>query len=159
MFEQQKIITESKKKFHVWNTDSLICRFGVYSLQFSYNSFSCCCLVTKSNLTFCDPMDCSPPGFYVQGVSQARILDWVAISLSQGSSQPRNQTQVSCTVGGFFTDWATRVDLIPRSTKNNRAYFNLVRKLRSLKLTQRIVLGGSCLVVRSSKQSLIADLI
>ena len=42
------------------------------------------------------------------GILQARILEWVAISFSKGSSQPRNQTQVSCIAGRFFTDWATR---------------------------------------------------
>ena len=47
-------------------------------------------LVTKSCLTLCDPMDCSQPGSSVHGISQARILEWVAISFSRGSSQPRN---------------------------------------------------------------------
>ena len=53
-------------------------------------------------------MDCSPPGSSVHGILQARILEWVAISFSRGSSQPRDQTRVSCTAGRFFTDWATR---------------------------------------------------
>ena len=44
----------------------------------------------------------------VHGTLQARILEWVAISFSRGSSHPRNWTQVSCIVGGFFTNWATR---------------------------------------------------
>jgi len=48
-------------------------------------------------------LDCSPPGSSVNGILQARILEWVAISFSRGSSQPRDQTHVSCTVGGFFT--------------------------------------------------------
>ena len=52
----------------------------------------------------CDPMDCSPPGSSVQGVSQARILEWGAISFSRGSSQPRDQTWVSCIAGRFFTN-------------------------------------------------------
>ena len=39
---------------------------------------------------FCDPIDCSPLGSYVHGISQARILEWVAISPSRGSSQPRD---------------------------------------------------------------------
>ena len=51
----------------------------------------------------CDPMDCSPPGSSVHGVSQARILEWVAIPLSRGSSQPGDQTWVSCIAGRFFT--------------------------------------------------------
>ena len=48
-------------------------------------------------------MDCSLPGSSVQGIFQARILEWVAISFSRGSSPPRDQTQVSCIAGGFFT--------------------------------------------------------
>ena len=46
-------------------------------------------LVTQSCLTFCDSMDCSPPGPSVHGILQARILAWVAIRSSRGSSQPR----------------------------------------------------------------------
>ena len=53
-------------------------------------------------------MDFSPPGFSVHGISQARILEWVAISFSRGSSRPRNWTQVSCIAGRFSTDWTTR---------------------------------------------------
>ena len=51
---------------------------------------------------FCDAMDCSLPGSSLHGISQARILDWVAISFSRGSPQPRDQTYVSCITGGFF---------------------------------------------------------
>ena len=46
-------------------------------------------LVTQSYLTVCDPMDCSPPGSSVHGVPQARILEWIAIVFSRGSSQPK----------------------------------------------------------------------
>ena len=56
-----------------------------------------CVLVAQSCLTLCDSMDCSPPGSSVHGISQARILEWVAISFSKGSSQPTDQTCVSCT--------------------------------------------------------------
>ena len=56
----------------------------------------CCCLVVKSCLTLSDPMDCGPPGSSVRGILQARILEWIAISSSGGSSQPRDQTCVSC---------------------------------------------------------------
>src|SRR5574337_612499 len=48
-------------------------------------------------------MDCSPPGSSVHGILRARILEWVAIPFSRGSSQPRDQTQVSCIAGSFFT--------------------------------------------------------
>ena len=54
------------------------------------------CSVTKWCPTLCNPMDCSPPGFSVHGIFQARILEWVAISYSRRSSQPRNQTCISC---------------------------------------------------------------
>ena len=61
---------------------------------------------------FHNPIDCSLPGSSVHGISQARILEWIAISFSRGSSWPRNQTWVSCIAGGFFTDWVTREALI-----------------------------------------------
>jgi len=57
------------------------------------------CSVAKSCQTFCDPMDCSPPGSSVHGVLQAKILDWVATSFSRGSFQPRDQNHVSCVSG------------------------------------------------------------
>ena len=53
-------------------------------------------------------MDCSPPGSSVHEILQARIVEWVAISFSRGSSPPRNQTQVSCIAGRFFPNWAIR---------------------------------------------------
>ena len=65
-------------------------------------------LVVQLCLTLCDPMDYSPPGSSVHGILQARILEWVAIPFSRGSSQPRDQTLVSCIAGRFFTIWATR---------------------------------------------------
>ena len=66
-------------------------------------------LVTKSCPTLVTPMDCSPPGSSVHGILQARILEWVAISFSTGSSQPRNWTQVLCIAGRFFTGWAIEI--------------------------------------------------
>ena len=64
--------------------------------------------VTQSCPTLCNPMDCSLPGSLVHGIFQARILEWVAISFSRGSFQPRDRTQVSSIVGRCFTIWATR---------------------------------------------------
>jgi len=54
--------------------------------------------VTQLCPTLCNPMD-----YTVYGILQARILEWVAIPLSRGSAQPKDQTQVSCNAGGFFT--------------------------------------------------------
>ena len=62
-------------------------------------------------------MDCSPPGSSVHEIFQARIQEWVAISFSRGSSQPRDRTWVSCTAGRFFTDWATREELFLEKAK------------------------------------------
>ena len=64
--------------------------------------------VTQSCPTLCDPMNCSLWGFSVHGILQARILEWVAISFSRGSSRPRDWTQVSRIAGRRFTLWATR---------------------------------------------------
>ena len=64
--------------------------------------------VAQSCLTLCDPVDCSPLGSSVHGILQARILEWVAISFSRGSFQPRDWTRVSCIAGGRFTLCATR---------------------------------------------------
>ena len=86
--------------------------------DFSGNSFSeiglfsvCVCNII-SCLTLCDPVDCSLPGSSVHGILQARILEWVAISFSKGSSRPRDQTAVSCIAGRRFTLWATREGLL-----------------------------------------------
>ena len=66
----------------------------------------CACVCARSLqscLTLYDLRDCSPPGSSIHGTLQARILEWAAISFSRGSFQPRNQTQVSCIAGRFFT--------------------------------------------------------
>ena len=59
--------------------------------------------VAQLCLTLCDPMD-----YTVHGILQARILEWVAFPFSRGSSQPRDQTQVSHIAGKFLTSQATR---------------------------------------------------
>ena len=61
----------------------------------------CCCLVTKSCPTLSNPMDCSLPLFY-PWITQARILEWVTISLSRGYSRPRDWTHISCIACGFL---------------------------------------------------------
>ena len=75
---------------------------------------SICVRVCDTHLypTLCYPMDCNSPGSSVHGILQARILEWVATVFSRGSSQPRDQTWVSCIAGRFFTIWANREALI-----------------------------------------------
>ena len=108
----------------VYQNDLVICVYILFHNIFHYalpqeNEHSCLCysvcvcvcvcvLVTQSCPTLCDLMDCSPPGSSVHGTLQARILEWITISFSRGSSRPRDQTLVSCTAGRFFTAWVTR---------------------------------------------------
>ena len=66
-----------------------------------------CVLVVQSCLTLCDAMNRSPPGSSVHGFLQARILEWIAIPFSTGSSWPKDQGLVFCITGRFFTIWAT----------------------------------------------------
>ena len=75
----------------------------------------CCCYyysdyseVAQSCSTLCDPMDCSLPGSSVHGIFQSIVLEWIAISFSRGSSQPRDRTWASRIVDRRFTVCATR---------------------------------------------------
>ena len=61
------------------------------------------CSIPPSCPTICDSMDCSLPDSSVHGISQTRRLEWVAVSLSRGSSRPRDQNCISCLAGGSFT--------------------------------------------------------
>ena len=65
------------------------------------------CLVTQLCLTLCNPKDCSLPGSSLHGILQARILEWVTMPSTRGSSQAMYRTQVSPIAGRFFTVWAT----------------------------------------------------
>ena len=77
---------------------------GVAFLVLHVFDILCVCVsVAQSCLTLHNPIDCSPPGFSVHGIFQARMLEWVAIPFFQGSSQQRDQIQVSCTADRFFT--------------------------------------------------------
>ena len=67
----------------------------------------CYAVLSRSIVTLCDPMGCSLPGSSVHG-DKARILEWVAMPSLRGSSQLRDQTQVSCIADRFFTSWGTR---------------------------------------------------
>ena len=84
-------------------------------------------------LTLCDPMDYNLPGSSVHGILQTRILEWVAIPLSRGSSRPRDGTQVSCIAGRFITIWATREAWL---YKGNRKIQSFKRNLPHLKFCQ-----------------------
>ena len=77
--------------------------------QYSYLLVCLPVLVAQPCPTLGNPMDCSPPGSSVHGILWARILQWVAIPFSRGSSWSRDWTHVSsCIAGMFFTTWAAR---------------------------------------------------
>ena len=73
----------------------------------TYLALLCCAALSPVQL-FETPMDCSPPGFFVPGIPQARILKWVAIHFSRRSSQPRDRTCISCIGRLILYCWATR---------------------------------------------------
>ena len=93
-------------------TTSLLCASGwpnIYTLtdlQISFRKEKKEKKSLQSCLTLCDPVGYSPPGSSVHGILQARLLEWVAILFSRESFEPRDQTQVSCIAGSFFTIWA-----------------------------------------------------
>ena len=71
----------------------------------------------QSCLTLCDPMDCSLPGSSVLGILQIRMLKWFAIPSYRGSSQSRDQTQISCIAGGLLlplSHWEVHIHLTSR---------------------------------------------
>ena len=87
--------------------------------------------VAQSCPTLCDPMDWGLPGFSVHGIFQARVLEWVAISFSRGSSWPRDRTRVFGIVGRCFILWATR----EATRKNQRTIQQTVTQPRRVSLS------------------------
>ena len=82
-----------------------------------------CGQVCVLSLTLCDPMDCSPPGTSARGIFQARILEWVAVSYSRESSQPRDWTHVSC-IGTQILYHYTTWDALSWSLKDIKIQIN-----------------------------------
>ena len=114
-------------------------------------------LVAQSWLTLCDPMGYSPPGPSVRGILQARILQWVAISFSRGSSRPRDRTEDSCIAGRFLIIWGTREVLeqwrplfkyskVPQASRKTEFWVNtaLGLDLSLGHLKQRLLIPGYC---------------
>ena len=87
------------------------------------------CISFQLCLTLCHPLGCNPPGFSVlnsHGILQARMLEWVAIPFSRGSSQPRDQTWVSCIVGTFTSEPPGKPQILLQQPKwNHTMSFNL----------------------------------
>ena len=90
------------------------CSCSIIPLGFTYKRKK-----ESEGVSLCNPVDCSPPGFSVHGIFQARVPVWIAISFSGESSRPGNQTQVSGIAGRHFTLWDTR-----------EAFQNIVSKIK-----------------------------
>ena len=79
---------------------SFLCKIGTNGLSYWLGKIlhlcACVCVPAQLCSTLCNPMDCSPPGFSVREILQARILEWLAVPFSRGSSWPRDQIRVSC---------------------------------------------------------------
>ena len=84
-------------------------------------------------------MDCSPPGSSVHGVSQARILEWVAIYSSRGSSCPRGWASISCIEGGFFAHLAIGKNILTKFKWNRNREIYLKLRRTGLKLHTKLL--------------------
>ena len=81
--------------------------FQPYAVLLLLSVSVCVCSVAQLCLTLCDPIDCSPTATSVHGILQTRILEWVPIPFSRGSSRPRDWTHISCSGRRILYHWAT----------------------------------------------------
>ena len=103
--ESLKVHADSRKCsiFYKLNFSNLFMKM-VWSIPPNMSGGCCCCSVANLCLIL---LDCSPQGFSVHGISQARILEWTDISSSKGSSWPRDRTRVSCISRQILFHWLT----------------------------------------------------
>ena len=96
---------------------SCVCRVSVCMSVFS--NPACVCMCVQSCPILCEPMDYCPQSSSVHGILQARILEWIAISFSRGSSQARDRTHVSCISRQILCHWATGKTLQNPTARTN----------------------------------------
>ena len=101
-------VTKSRTQLSNWTITKYVC-FLCHLPATAHRHRLCVpvCLVTQSCPTVWDPVDCNPPGSSFHGILQARILEWVAISFSRGSSWPRDRTWISLFSWQILYHWAT----------------------------------------------------
>ena len=90
-------------------------------------------------------MDSGPRGSSVRGILQARILEWIAVPFSRGSPHPRDQAQVSCIAGRFFTIWA------PRKERTCSCFIYLPEFLLRITPCPRLTIPGRILNMKSTE--------
>ena len=94
-------------------------------------------------------MDCSPPGSFARGISQARILKWTVMLFSRGSSRPRDWTQVSRIVGRHFTLWTTREALEIGAWRGAAKNYNLKLQHRNSCSSELLLLFSHSVMSKS----------
>ena len=97
------------------------------------------CMNMQLSPTLCHLMDCSPPGSFVHGILQARILEWVAISFSRGFSQPRDLTHISC-ISGIGRQVLYQVESLEKIgykqvQRMQCTYFHRILKIRNVEIS------------------------
>ena len=117
-------------------------QFVIYEVDYSHDLtllksslhlrvHACLRAQSLSCVSLCDPMDCTPPDSSVPGVSHARIVEWVAISYSRGSSQARDWNHISCVAGRFFTTEPPGKPLYPETnTLTDGKFLGRTRSVR-----------------------------
>ena len=115
---------------------SLYCSALEQNPQSEVSLCSVCVLSRSLCLTLFDPKDCSLPGSSADGILQERILEWVTIPFSRGSSRPRDRPHAACIVGRFFTVRASREPLCYYSgCKKQQEIFMEITTMSSPKMT------------------------
>jgi len=99
------------------------------------------CMHAQLCLTLCDPLDCSPPVYFVHGISQARILEWVAISFSRGSSPPKDWIAYPALAGGFFTTYILYIRIYKelKSTRRKTTRIKMGKRFEKLLHQRRCI--------------------
>ena len=106
LMEEGTLPGRQVRKAFLWNSKLKGMHRENWCVQGGSACSLCCVCVCQllSRVQLCDSMDCSPPGSSVHGILQARILEWIAVPFSRGSSRPRDLTPVSHIVGRFFNN-------------------------------------------------------
>ena len=113
---------------------------------------------TQPCLTLGNSLDYSLPDSSVHGILQARILEWVAFPFSRGSSQPRDQTQVSSIADRFFTIWSTREPLYQNPMGGIALFFRMQKLRHRVKFLSKLNTSLNCGAEASSSIAVLSKI-